>query len=284
LNGGFETQIDTAGPPDHWTVELGTWATHIDLLTDGAGISGLNYIDFPSIAHAAKIVSDFFSVTEGQIFKLEAGIKCHTTGTEIIRATLIFYDSALASTSSITIEVGSGSTTGWEIKNAFFAAPANSRYGAIILDRKNGAGVGGFYIDSVRAIPLRPSGMLTFTADTLLGIVGTEYLAHGYHGDGGSRAAEIQVPIPFDCAINNLHANLLTASLDVNYVLDVRINGVGSTLTATIAGGANTASDLVSLEPVVKGDLLSVRVVTTLGAGPIYTSGDDLTLSLALWA
>lgn len=44
LNGGFETRLDGSGMPDHWTIINGSFGTDFDVMTDGNGISGGNYL------------------------------------------------------------------------------------------------------------------------------------------------------------------------------------------------------------------------------------------------
>lgn len=44
LNGGFETRLDAAGMPDHWTVVGGTLGTQVLVMEDGNGMSGSRYV------------------------------------------------------------------------------------------------------------------------------------------------------------------------------------------------------------------------------------------------
>jgi hypothetical protein len=48
LNGGFETRLDAAGMPDHWTLRSGTLGSTVSVMEDANGFSGTRYMRLSS--------------------------------------------------------------------------------------------------------------------------------------------------------------------------------------------------------------------------------------------
>lgn len=71
--------------------------------------------------------------------------------------------------------------------------------------------------------------------------------------------------MPYSGTIKNLYIFALTGPTATTNAFTIRLNGVDTTLTATLAVAGTTASDLVHSFAVVAGDQISCKIVTAGG-------------------
>jgi hypothetical protein len=112
--------------------------------------------------------------------------------------------------------------------------------------------------------------MIQWGNDSISGTTTTRFMTPGY-GDATARTTEIQFKAPKAGTLRNLfvHANV-TAGNGNNIVYTVRINGVDSTLTVTLASTSADASDTTHAPTVAQGDLISLKVTkaSSVATGP----------------
>lgn len=141
LNGGFETQLDPAGPPDFWTMGgggfSGTWGAQAFLLTDGSGISGAAYLKLLSASAfaGAAVTSAFFNINERRFYAPSFWRKA-VSGAGTVNVAIIYYDQDHAITGGSVNETFSlASSVGTWVQHLFAATlpPAGSRFARISL-------------------------------------------------------------------------------------------------------------------------------------------------------
>jgi len=131
LNGGFETNSDPTGPPDHWAVTTGVWNTDFTLGADGSN----NYLR--GIASGAGIVSksDIFPMDGSDAIHVTAMIRRVSGGSGGGRGDVYFesFDKDIASLGSQTIaSVDSTDTaSAWSKKGLPLVASSSARFGRI---------------------------------------------------------------------------------------------------------------------------------------------------------
>lgn len=145
LNGGFETRYDTNGPPDHWTVDAGTWATHWDLITDSSGISGRSYLKYMGVGLVGTqpiMRGGIFSVEEGEAYDLEFWHKVFTGLATVAGAVGVrWLDSSLSEISYTQISLATIGSSSWLLYRLssttgsvqWQTAPANSRWAQVYV-------------------------------------------------------------------------------------------------------------------------------------------------------
>ena len=143
LNGSFETDADTNGTPDNWTVTLqtaGAFTQTGNALTDTACVSGSRAIKFTSIGGGSngggQIQSDFFEVTPLRPLKVEWLWYCtSTTAANFVKVD--FYDAAQSFISpTVTVfqkQTGVNNPSSWTQAFGCAVPPATARYAKITL-------------------------------------------------------------------------------------------------------------------------------------------------------
>lgn len=95
LNGGFETQIDPAEPPDFWEAggASSVWGTQVVTGTANR-ISGAQYVKLvtTSTAEAPSIVSAIFTVTEGEWYSFSFWKKCVAGPADTVQFAMVWLD------------------------------------------------------------------------------------------------------------------------------------------------------------------------------------------------
>lgn len=296
LNGGFETQLDASGPPDHWTVQAGTWATHWTT-GNSSGVSGSRYLVMSAAAGVSQEMrSATFGVDGSETYGVEFVTK-NVSGTGNFYVDLNWLDADKASLSTDSIEVVSSGSS-WSryggpnagiYLNTFFTAPSTARFARVHIRKKTAADALSFAIDQVRVKRTEPVSTLVFAASSLASADGTQYMRVGAaHAAAG--ATEYVIRAPMSGVLRGLYVNAITAGSSIKHDFTVRTNGSGSmadsaitcALDATGGGGAPTsAEDASNLQFVLAGDRISVKVVTSGAPGTGYS---DVFATLAIRA
>lgn len=118
-------------------------------------------------------------------------------------------------------------------------------------------------------------GFLAFGLDGSLAN-GTIYVQPFGYSAGHVTEANLQWPIPVDCTLRNLYVHLGVAPVaPAVHTVTVRLNRSSSAsdlaVTLNAANGLNV-SDLVNTMSAKAGDLLSLQIVTVLGAGVSFNT------------
>ncbi len=137
-----------------------------------------------------------------------------------------------------------------------------------------GAGAGQFFLKTGAANTAwtiqGSTAVLTFGADSIAAGADTRFLPPGFiDGTAPTSSSEAQFASPRAGTMRNLRVRHNTSNGNGNSVVyALRVNGVASALTATLATGAiGNASDLVNAVAVAAGDLIDVTAVKALSIG-----------------
>jgi hypothetical protein len=109
------------------------------------------------------------------------------------------------------------------------------------------------------------SAILAWRSDTLGNSTSAVYL-HSFYGSAPADASEqvSRVVVRSAGTIRNLRASRDLAA--ISSALTIRINGVDSGVTATIASGGTSASDTTHAASVVANDIVSLKVVSNVAS------------------
>ncbi len=215
------------------------------------------------------------------------------TGTPTTLAGYGILDGALAAT---TMTAGAGLTGGGDLSaNRTFNVVANAdgsiivnandiQVGVLANDGQHGARGGGTQhavatgategfesaadktkLDGIRA--LATSAILHCGNDTLNSSTTTRYLTPGYSSASAGTTA-IQYRVPFAGTFKNLRVRHNTTAGNGNAIVyTLRVNGVASVLTVSMASTASDGSDLAHTMAVAAGDLIDIVVTKALSVG-----------------
>jgi len=106
------------------------------------------------------------------------------------------------------------------------------------------------------------------------------FLAPGGQGLATAQATEIQAAMPRAGTLRNLELKCTAGTNDANYTYVLRVNGVNTALTFTVAGNAITGSDLTHSVAVAAGDLVSIEI-TKSGAPATTVKNVSVTVEIA---
>lgn len=164
LNGGFETRVDTAGMPDHWTLTLGTYNTDVIVKEDGNGISGGRYLRMiGKTSGDVVVVTANIPVTNEtananrytEMYRLSAWVKNdsgNTVGT--LRFTMSFLDYLGASTgSAANLNIDATTKKGaWQLVERYYfvGGSADTRSAKLQVNAVSAASAFTCDIDNVR--------------------------------------------------------------------------------------------------------------------------------------
>ena len=82
---------------------------------------------------------------------------------------------------------------------------------------------------------------------------------------------QCQIPITTPCTLRNMRVHVTTGpGVGETFVYTIRINGADGNQTITLTGAETEGADLVNEDVLVPGDLLAIRVVTSLAAPADY--------------
>lgn len=109
--------------------------------------------------------------------------------------------------------------------------------------------------------------MLLWGNNSVSATVTTRYLNPGYT-NSTAPTSPVQFRVPFAGTLRNFYLRQNSgAGNGNNIVYTVRVNGVATALTVTIASTANDASDLSNSVSVSQGDLVDIEVTKAVGVG-----------------
>lgn len=93
---------------------------------------------------------------------------------------------------------------------------------------------------------------------------GSMLAGHGAAAGWATAEADLQVVVPTSGSLSNMYANVSTApGSGRSYAFTVMVNGVASSLAATVSNTATTGSDTVNSVAINAGDTLTIRSVPT---------------------
>lgn len=166
-----------------------------------------------------------------------------------------------------------------------------SEYGGIAAPAVAPAGHGRFYFDSTSntfKISMNGSAYADMCASVLFwGNAGltttttTRFLTPGF-STGNAPTTVIQYRVPITGSIRNLRVRHNTVGTGGNLIVyTVRINGVASALTVSMAANASDGSDLTHSVAISAGDLIDIRATKAviIGGSPV-----DIVASLEIVA
>jgi hypothetical protein len=171
LNGGFETRYDASGPPDHWSVAVGTWATQFDLVTGSGAVSGDRYLKYLGagigVGQFPLMRSAIFTVEEARDYDLSFWAKRLTTpGGDLNGAVGVeWLDSSLSVISSDGDPFNESIPLTWTKRSLMDAtsgvqwvtAPANAKFARMYVwaaDSATGGEDATWGVDQVRLEPM----------------------------------------------------------------------------------------------------------------------------------
>lgn len=214
----------------------------------------------------------------GDLAVADAAAAAAGTGTSIPRADHKHQVSTAAPSVTVKSEataaaVGAAATvlrTDAQIQ-ALTAAPVS-----VGLANALGAASGLARADHVHADVFPP---LLWGNNSVAATVVTRFLTPGYTSSL-AQTTTIQIRVPRPGTLRNLRVRHNgTAGNGNAIVYTVRVNGVASVITVSLASTATDASDLVNTAAVASGDLLDIQVTKALGVG---TSPADIAATLEL--
>jgi hypothetical protein len=151
----------------------------------------------------------------------------------------------------------------------------------------NDSGVAGAMVDdaldnlNAAIAAIKAKSILTWGDASIANTTTTRYMSPG-HSDGIASSTAIRFRAPFAATYKNLRVRHGTpAGNGQPVVYTLRVNGVASTLTVSMASTAADGSDLVHTVAVNAGDLIDMAVTKAAG---IVTSPSDIMASLEVLA
>ncbi len=121
--------------------------------------------------------------------------------------------------------------------------------------------------------PLPYGSIVAWGDNSVVATTTTRYLTPYYH-DAEAQTSPIQFRVPRAGLFRNLRVRHNTPNGNGNAIVyTLRVNGVASALTASLASTSNDASDLINSVSVAAGDLVDIEVTKALAVG---TSPSDI--------
>lgn len=148
LNGSFETQTDTSGPPDHWTMTNGAWSTDLELLTGSGAITGDAYLHVKSGTTQRGMETDFFEVVSTHSYSIEAFAK-GVSGSANLAIAVQWYLSDFSYDSQNGL-LFAATATSWAEQRLYVTPPAGVKFAKIKIYKETPATAGAWHVDSVR--------------------------------------------------------------------------------------------------------------------------------------
>jgi hypothetical protein len=283
LNGGFETSTDASGPPDHWTVSAGTWATNITLATGAGGISGESYVTFTDVALSRSLDSDVFVVEQGSLYEMSFWIQEHNASING-QLVLTWLASDQSTISTVTLTSDSNAVAAWQQYFSATFAPSNARFAKVSLQTVSGANAHGFDVDLVKLRKLVQVGALMFGANAFPNAAGTTFMNPG-GPVAANQAAALNIELPTRTGsrfwLHGFFIRSATAPVNMSYAITDPNGPLTLTWTAGITSETTTIRQVRPL-PLNTGNRLDIQVVATVtGAGP--TGGTNIIATYGVW-
>ncbi|MEP7234129.1 MAG: hypothetical protein ABI778_02420 [Ignavibacteriota bacterium] len=135
--------------------------------------------------------------------------------------------------------------------------------------------------DATWAAPPATTSISHLGANTGINSTSTNFLQFGGFGDNGIEN-KTQIVITRAATLQNLYINLTAApGAGASKTVTVRVNGVNTALTVTVAGAATAGNNTANTVSVAAGDLLSIQVIHSAGpapAGSIIATGMEIAM------
>lgn len=284
LNGGFETQIDPIDVFDHWEMNTGTWGTEI---TTGGGdtVSGGSSISSDGAASAKDIISDFFSIERGHVYRLSGWIKRVGAATATIRLTWYDISRAAIGSGEVLIE-DTISAHDWLPYCAAGYAPSNARFARVDIFQADPSVGDQWLVTAVDVKKLSLSGVLTWGNSSIPdpGSTGSYYMSPSSGGaaDGTERVLTIPSNGTTGGVFGMFTVRFNGPAPHCGYTFTLRANGSDTPLQVAMAAGVIVNADAADVLAGVAEFELSVR------ADAVHTSGGsvpptDVYVTLALY-
>jgi len=133
--------------------------------------------------------------------------------------------------------------------------------------------------DAIDEIASSNDSPLLFGAGSISATPTTRYLFPGYD-DGLAQTIVIQIDAPYAGTLRDFYVRHNTPGVSAVVVTyTVRVNGVATAISASLAASASSATDLVNTVTIVAGDLIDVEITK---AGNIGGGLTDVTATLNL--
>jgi len=289
LNGSFETQLDTLEPPDHWTESAGTWGTDVTLVTGSAtAVTGDSYLSFADTATSKQVDSDLFIVEPYNLYSISAWVQGNFLGDNNV-CQIKWYDQNRNAIAGSEVTAGALGVPGgsWRHKRAAGFAPSNAHFGQVQIFQSAPGTAHGFLVDALEVRRLQLTGLLTWGNSAPSAAAVTHYMTPG--GGAGATDGNERVlrKIGGEYTLAGLSVRARVASTHVTYAVTLRRNGNDSSLTATLAAGSTSQDDSTHAEVdskqlgIALADELSIKIVSTIGAGPV--AAQDLFVTVGLY-
>ncbi|MFL5344352.1 MAG: fibronectin type III domain-containing protein [Hyalangium sp.] len=156
LNGDFESQSDTAAPPDAWRLSSGAaWGTHAQLTTDV--LSGKAALFFPSASITAFLTAQAFTVREGEAWVFSCFYKQSIAAGAVAGVLAFTYlDASLNAISAASVQLVASAANTWTRAAQRVVIPAGARFAEISVGHTSTATTppyaGTLTVDSVDAL------------------------------------------------------------------------------------------------------------------------------------
>jgi hypothetical protein len=255
LNGGFETQTNANGFPDHWFSDgaHGDWGTEYTLVSDANGLSGDKYlkVDASVTYPTPAMYSATFPVEEGALYRFSVLRKTSAGGAGNLfvgNLEYLEYDGSVVGSSSGAISFDLDDNVGtWIREFAFDTAPSDARYARISWtgDLANSTQV--FYLDDwrVEKYYVEPGPVTEPSLSNSWVSYGGAYAAFGYWKD--------------ICGVVHAHGAVKSGTTGVIYTLPA---GYCPAATLTFVGWSAGAAIPITVDS---------SGVVTAGAGYVNT-------------
>jgi hypothetical protein len=283
LNGGFETNTDASGPPDHWSVSAGTWASNVSLVAGSGGISGESYVTFSDVAVSRSLDSDVFVVEQGALYELSFWIQEHNASING-QLVLTWLDNTKASISTVTLASDSNAVAAWQQYFSAAFAPSNARFAKLSLQTVSGANAHGFDVDLVKFRKLVQVGALMFGANAFPAAGGTTFMNPG-GPVAANQAAALNIELPTRTGsrfwLHGFFIRSATAPVNMSYAITDPNGPLLLTWTGGITSETTTLREVRPL-PLNTGNRLDIQVVATVtGGGP--SGGTNIIATYGVW-
>ena len=120
--------------------------------------------------------------------------------------------------------------------------------------------------------------ILSFGADSVSTTTTTRFL-YPWYSNASAPTSTVSVPVPYSGTISKMFINWNGAGNGNNVVFTLLKNGVPTAIQISLASTAGSGSDLVNIESVVAGDVLSLRVTKAIDIG---ISPTDIAVTMIL--
>ncbi|MFY1829141.1 hypothetical protein ACN47A_24695 [Myxococcus fulvus] len=148
-NGDFEAHSDTAGPPDTWLMDVGTWGTDASVVSDA--LTGARAVRLAT--GGTGIRSQLMAVREGNRYGVDLYAKASTTST-VFTVSIRWLDAEQAYFGETTVIQTAPPVGTYARLSGSAAAPLGTRYARVVITLQNPGSPRQLTVDSVIFAPL----------------------------------------------------------------------------------------------------------------------------------